>query len=168
MGLFKSKNLSKISINPFLLFFSHIFLHMSTFPCLFPTCMLTHILIFSLPPSSSAIVLYQLQLTTSQVGLREILDHGGAASSLNAFSLLLDSSPRPRWGLVMGSAKRHLAKLQKHFQLQAAWCSPQREFRPKVEKWSSTISLGLSPYRVYFNCSTKHLPVESEAVFLFL
>ncbi|KAI9544648.1 hypothetical protein NQZ68_001521 [Dissostichus eleginoides] len=46
--------------------------------------------------AGAAIVLYQLQLTTSQVGLRDILDHEGAASSLSASSLLPDSSPRPR------------------------------------------------------------------------
>lgn len=78
--------------------------------------------------------MYQLQLTTSQVGLRDILDHGGAASSLSASSPLPDFSPRPHWGLVPGRAERHLAKPQKHFQLQTAWCSPRRESRPKVEE----------------------------------
>lgn len=39
-----------------------------------------------------------------------------------------------RWCLVPGRAERHLAKPQKHFQLQTAWCSPQRETRPKVEE----------------------------------
>lgn len=86
------------------------------------------------PPSIAAVVMYQLQLTTSQVGLRDILDHGGAASSLCASSLPPDFSPRPHWGLVPGRAERHLAKPQKHFQLQTAWCSPQRESRPKVEE----------------------------------
>lgn len=122
------KNLSKISIIPSLLpsFFS-------TALC-FSSLHAHTQLNFLFVPSSAAIVLYQLQLTTSQVGLRDILDHGGAASSLSASSLLPDSSPRSRWGLVPGRAERHLAKPQKHFQLQTAWCSPRRESRPKVEE----------------------------------
>lgn len=124
--------------------------------------MLTHILIFSFSPSSAAIVLYQLQLTTSQVGLRDILDHGGAASSPSASNLLTDSSPRPRWGLVPGRAERHLAKPQKHFQLQTAWCSTrEREFRPKVEEltknYCTAIDIFSEFYNVYFNHSTKHM-----------
>lgn len=124
------ENLSNISISR-----SHLLsplLHSSTFR--------SHTSSFSTPPShtplspsGAAIVSYRLQLTTSQVGLRDISDHGGAASSLSAGSLRSDSSPRPRWGLVPGRAERHLAKPQKHFQLQTAWCSPRRESRPKVE-----------------------------------
>lgn len=129
---------------------------------------LTHILIFPFSPSSAAIVLYQLQLTTSQVGLRDILDHGGAASSLSASSLLPDSSPRPRWGLVPGRAERHLAKPQKHFQLQTAWCSPRRESRPKVEEltenYCTTITHFSESHHVYFNHSTKHVFIFGGAV----
>lgn len=87
--------------------------------------------------------MYQLQLTTSQVGLQDILDHGGAASSVCASSLPPNFSTRPHWGLVPGRAERHLAKPQKHFQLQTAWCSPQRESRPKVEELTKSYRITL-------------------------
>lgn len=91
------KNLSNISIIPSLLLFPVLSFFLRS-PLRFPVSSLharTHLNFPSLP-SSAAIVAYQLQLTTSQVGLRDILDRGGAAGSLSASSLLPDSSPRPR------------------------------------------------------------------------
>lgn len=60
---------------------------------------------FPLFPSSAALVLYQLQLTTSQVGLQDILDYAGAASSLRASSLLPHSSPRPMEALSQAAQR---------------------------------------------------------------
>lgn len=77
------KNLSKISIIPSLLLFPPLsfFLHAALcFPPSLPhTRSHTHLNFLPFSPSSAAIVLYRLQLTTSQVGLRDILDHGGAS-----------------------------------------------------------------------------------------
>lgn len=84
------------------------------------------------------------------------------------------ATPGPRWGLVLGSAERHLAKPQKAFQLQTAWCSPRREFRPKVEEFTKNcctivdISLGFGPFHVYFNYKTKNLFREGEAFFFLI
>lgn len=47
--------------------------------------MLAHFLIL---PSLQGFLMYQLQLTTSQVGLQDISEHQGAAGSLSASSLL--------------------------------------------------------------------------------
>lgn len=63
----------------------------------FPLHMLAHFLIFSFSPSRASILMYQLQLTTSQVGLQDISEHQGAAGSLSASSL------PPSQTLVLGS-----------------------------------------------------------------
>lgn len=62
-----------------------------------PPRMLAHFLIFSFSPSRASILMYQLQLTTSQVGLQDISEHQGAAGSLSASSL------PPSQTLVLGS-----------------------------------------------------------------
>lgn len=50
--------------------------------------MLAHILIFLFSPPALLSCCINYSLTTSQVGLRDVSDHGGAASSLSASSLL--------------------------------------------------------------------------------
>lgn len=88
----------------------------------FSSHMLAHFLILS---SLQGFLMYQLQLTTSQVGLQDISEHRGAAGSLSACSL---TPPPPTsnfgsWAPLMScprQAERHLAKPQKHFQLQTA------------------------------------------------
>lgn len=114
--------------------------------------MLTHILLYHFSPLQRC---YRVVAITAdhQSGLQDISAHGGEGSLLSASSLLSDSTPRPCWGLVPGRAARHLAKPQKHFQLQTAWCSPQREFRLKVEEkeknYCTTMSLGFTLLRLY-------------------
>lgn len=96
--------------------------------------MLAHFLIL---PSLQGFLMYQLQLTTSQVGLQDISEHRGPAGSLSASSLTPHPPNFGSWAPLMScprQAESHLAKPQKHFQLQTAWCSPQRETRPKVEE----------------------------------
>lgn len=75
-------------------------------------------------------------------------DHqsGGSAGHFRAprgsrLTQRLQLDPHPpnfgSWAPLMScprQAESHLAKPQKHFQLQTAWCSPQRETRPKVEE----------------------------------
>lgn len=53
----------------------------------FPPHIAAHFLIFSFSPSRASVLMYQLQLTTSQVGLQDISEHQGAAGSLSAPSL---------------------------------------------------------------------------------
>lgn len=97
-----------------------------------------------LPPG---LPMYQLQLTTSQVGLQDISEHRGAAGSLSASSLTPPNFGS--WAPLMScprQAERHLAKPQKHFQLQTAWCSPQRETRPKVEELIKSYHITIHTY----------------------
>lgn len=76
------KNLSNFSI---LLSSSQVFVsdHMLTN---------THLTFLSFPSCSTPIVLYQMQLTASQVGLRDIFEHGEAAGLLCTSALFQDSS----------------------------------------------------------------------------
>lgn len=56
------------------------------FPPPLPTCTFLNSP-HPLPPSRPSMLMYQLQLTTSQVGLQDISEHRGAAGSLSASSL---------------------------------------------------------------------------------
>lgn len=82
--------------------------------------MLAHFLIL---PSLQGFLMYQLQLTTSQVGLQDISEHRGAAGSLSASNLTPHPPNFGSWAPLMScprQAESHLAKPQKHFQLQTA------------------------------------------------
>lgn len=149
--LFPKFPLFPVSLSSLLLFPSQLWSAVSP--------MLTHIFIFTSPLQHCYIVLYQLQLTSSHVGLRDISDHRGAANSLSASSLLYNPVPGPAEALSQAGQRDTWPNRRN---TSSCRLPDAHHGENSGQRWRSSprtaalpdISLGFSAFQVY--CSPRH------------